>query len=139
MKNFVLIYTCYWIALLSEDNLKEHDLANEIAEIIENQNLIIPYPTLYEFINSKLSRKEQRIKFEDILKKPNIIRISDEKYKEQALDNFFNKSRFYTEDVSLVDEVIKLMLIDKSLKIDYLVTFDKALQNSAISLGKQIV
>lgn len=140
MSNFILIDSCYWIALLDEgSDPREKEMANTIADLIDGKNLVIPYPTLYEFINSRLSRRDQRTKLEAILKKPNVQRINDENYKEQALEMFFANSRLYINDHSLVDEIIKLMLNDKNLKIDYLVTFDRALKNAATSIGKKII
>ena len=140
MSNFILIDSCYWIALLDEGmHVQQKKQADIIADLIQHHNLIIPFPTLYEFINSILSRRDQRFKLENILKKSNVQRISDEKYKEEALDSFFNNSRYYTNDNSLVDEIIKLMLKDDNLKIDYLVTFDQGLKNAATALGKNTI
>jgi predicted nucleic acid-binding protein len=132
----IVIDSCFWIALLDpRDNRENSYKAKMISSDIENEALIIPFPTLYEFVNSRLSRRDARFQFETLLSKPNIIRISDIEYKDQALDNFFTSNRNQYSDISLVDEVIKLILDDRSLKLDFIVTFDKSLLNYAIARG----
>lgn len=140
MKFKILVDTCYWISLYDPtDDPKQTVEAERISEEIENEEIIIPYPTLYEFVNSRLSRREAKVAFEQLLLKPNITCLSDIDYKEKALENFFMKSRNGYSDVSLVDEVIKLIIEDKQLQIDYLVSFDRGLINDALSKGvKQI-
>jgi predicted nucleic acid-binding protein len=132
----IIIDTGFWIALFDPaKNPINNKEANRIADEIENHNLIIPFPTLYEFINSRLSRRESKMAFEKILASPKVIKLSDSKYKDQALKNFFHNSKFANNDVSLVDEIIKLIILDKKLKIDYLAAFDIGLINFANSNG----
>jgi predicted nucleic acid-binding protein len=132
----IIIDTSYWISLYdpTDDPNKTAD-AERISSEIEEEEIIIPFPTLYEFVNSRLSRKEAKLEFEKLLKKPNINRLDDGKYKEKALENFFIKSKYDFTDISLVDEVLKLIIEDKKVKIDYIVSFDSGLINHAISKG----
>ena len=54
----ILLDTGYWIALFSTENEKEkQDVVEYVSELIDENNykVIIPFPTLYEFLNSKLS------------------------------------------------------------------------------------
>lgn len=135
MKFKVIIDTCFWIALLDPKDFVNKSEAERIADLIEDQYLIIPFPTLYEFVNSRLSRRDTKVQFETIISRPNIIKLCDTEYKEIALENFFQKSNSYYSDVSLVDEVIKLILEDKLIGVDYIATFDLGLRNYAQSLG----
>ena len=136
MKLKVVIDTGFWIALLDPTkDLKNSIEAERIAEEIADEELIIPFPTLYEFVNSRLSRRDSKLQFERILNRPNVIKLSDSKYKHNALENFFIKSKSEFTDISLVDEVIKLIIADKDLKIDYIAAFDEGLLNYAISQG----
>lgn len=130
----VLIDSCFWIALYDGGD-SQSEKAEEIAELIDNENIIVPFPTLYEFVNSRLSRRESKIQFELFLKRPNVKLLSDEKYKYEALESFFQKSKFSYTDISLVDEVLNLIVEDVDVKIDYIVSFDQGLINSAISKG----
>lgn len=136
----VLVDTGFWIALY--DPAKKPGLAEEAERIlsdIEDKEIIIPFPTLYEFINSRLSRRESKHEFEKLLQRPNIIRLDDNRYKEKALENFFVRSKYEFSDVSLVDEVLKLIIEDKQVKIDYIVSFDQGLVNDAMSKGVRTV
>src|ERR1035437_4158842 len=112
MKFRIIIDTGFWIALLDPKDFDNKDEAERIAEEIKDEDLIIPFPTLYEFVNSRLSRRDSKIQFETILNRTNIVRLSDTEYKEKALENFFLKSNSEYYDVSLVDEVIKLIIDD---------------------------
>ncbi len=136
MKLKVLVDTCYWISLFDPtDDPRQTVEAERISEEIEDEEIIIPFPTLYEFVNSRLSRREAKIEFEQLLLRPNVTRLNDTKYKEKALENFFIKSKHSHTDISLVDEVLKLIIEDKQLKIDYIVSFDSGLVNDALSKG----
>jgi predicted nucleic acid-binding protein len=137
VNNFnILVDTGFWIALFDpHDDPKNCIEAERIAKMIEQENLVIPFPTLYEFVNSKFSRKESVTEFENLLNRPTINLLSDVEYKENAISNFFEKHRYTYSDLSLVDEILKLILHDKNIQIDYIVTFDSALKNEALSLG----
>ena len=54
-------------------------------------------------------------------------------------DNFFKNTINYNNDVSLVDEIIKGMIEDANLKIDFLISFDKTLNNYANAQGIRTV
>lgn len=132
----ILVDTGFWIALFDPAaNLQYSDEVDRIIEEIMNENIIIPFPTLYEFVNSRLSRRDARDALKHMLDKPNIQKLSDVKYREMALENFFIKSSFSYSDISLVDEVIKLIIDDKMIHIDYIVSFDSGLINDALSKG----
>ncbi len=121
----ILVDTCIWISLFNPVENENHSKALDIINDLENNNILVPWPTLYEFINTKLARrKENLFSFEQTLLKPNVYKISDEKYKEFALEKIFEINRFRYNSVSLVDEIIKQMICDKSLKIDFLATFN---------------
>lgn len=136
MKLKVVLDTGFWIALFDPAKDPKNGVeAERMAEEIEDEDLIIPFPTLYEFVNSRLSRREAKLQLERLLSRPNIIKLSDTKYKDKALENFFMKSKLDYSDVSLVDEILKLIIADKNLKIDYIASFDQGLLNDALSKG----
>lgn len=131
----LIVDTSFWIALYdSEDNKDKQNLISLIAENIHEYQVLIPFPTLYEFLNTKFSRTAMVVDFQKEISKHNYVKIDDTEYKEIALNNFFEKSKYQkNEDVSLVDEIIKLMIDDKNLKTDLIITFDSALENYALS------
>ncbi len=142
MSKTVILDSGYWISLFNpNDHLEYQDLITKFEKIKNHHKILIPYPTLYEFLNSKFSRNHRTNKFHKELLKENIYSmIDDENYKEEALDNFLRNNAYQRgkQDISLVDEVIKLMIDDPNLKTDYIITLDKVLENYARSKGVQI-
>jgi predicted nucleic acid-binding protein len=139
----ILLDTGYWIALFSSENEKEkQDVVEYVSELIDENNytVIIPFPTLYEFLNSKLSRKgRQKFNLEAELSKQKYEKVYDEKYRKKALENFFKQFSFVNYDISLVDEIIKEMIEDTTLKTDIIVTFDNGLKNYARSMNVEVI
>lgn len=136
MKFKIILDTCFWIALFDpRDDIHRNEIASKIAEQINDELLLIPFPSLYEFLKSRLSRRDEKARFENILRKTNVIKVDDSIYRDEALANFFSKSHLEYGDVSLVDEVIKLIIERNPEPIDYIVSFDEALVNEAISRG----
>jgi len=125
-----LLDTGFWIALYNPRKEPEKcQEAETIAELIETENI------MYEFLNSKFSRKNNVLHFEKLISRPNYIKVFDEDYRNKAIENFFNSKRTSNVDISLVDEIIKEMIEDTNLKIDFLISFDVGLKNYAISRG----
>ena len=120
----ILIDTGFWIALYNERDAY-HETANEIMEVVQDTTLLIPWPSLYETVNTRLSKnKNGIINFETLIKRPNTILLDDSEYKENALDYSMENSTKSIRPISLVDSIIREVLSDVSLKIDYLITFN---------------
>jgi predicted nucleic acid-binding protein len=114
----------FWFALYdSEDTY--YTEAKRIAEYLDGSNLIIPFPTLYESINTRFMKNTvARIAFENVLKLPNVTIVDDKQIKNDALQiTFTDKSK--KRNLSLVDNIIRLLLEDINYKVDCLVTFNK--------------
>jgi predicted nucleic acid-binding protein len=126
-KASILIDSCFWIALYTPEEVDRHQKALDLVDDLENNEVLIPWPTLYEFINTRLARrKEYLYAFEQFLLKPNVRKVSDEEYKSAALENVFELNKTRLASISLIDEVLRQMILDDSLKVDYLVTFNKS-------------
>ncbi len=122
--NNIIIDTGFWFALFNKED-QHHKQAVEIVEYLELGNILIPFPTLYETINTKFSKmKEWFSEFEKILNKENVKLINDEEYKNDALNLSLEYSLRKDRPLSLVDNIIRLMLDDDHIKIDYLISFN---------------
>lgn len=131
----VMIDTCFWIALYNpEKHAEKIEEVNTIAELIEDEEIIIPFPTLYEFLNSRFSRKNDALHFHKLISRTNYVKLDDREHREKALESFLEKAINEQNDVSFVDEVMK-SIIESELKIDYLISFDEGLKNFALSRG----
>ena len=123
MKN-VVIDTGFWYALFDSSD-EHHKQALDIYEQIKENNIIIPFPTLYETINTAFSKQSQWMQeFQEIIIQPNITKLFDEQYRDDALRITYFSSIMQNRNLSLVDVIIRLILDDPTVKIDYLVTFN---------------
>ena len=126
MKEVVITDTGFWLGLFT---LKDDYtfLAEEIENIIKDHIIIFPFPCLYETINTKFTRKNRDliIRFEEYISRPNVIKVDDNIYREKALKNVFEGNRFRGSSHSFVDSIIREMILDDNIKIDYLVTFNE--------------
>jgi len=116
--------TGFWIGYFEERD-EHHKEACEVASVIFDYRIICPFPTLYEFLNTRFSRKKDRVEKLDLLiKNLEIKYIFDDKYRNDLVSSFIFKNRGY-QKISAVDIVINQILEDVNIKIDYLVTFNK--------------
>ena len=125
LKRTVLIDTCFWFAFY-DANDQYHNQAIEIFETIEHAEIVIPWPTFYEVLNTRFVKQRQWLdKFEKFINRSNIYRLDDKFYKEKALEATFRMSLIKKRDISLVDHIIRQILSDENVNINYLVTFNK--------------
>jgi predicted nucleic acid-binding protein len=124
MSKNIITDTGFWIGYFEERD-DYHTEAVNIASLLFENRIICPFPSLYEFLNTRFARNIRKInKYELLLKKLDIEYIYDEEYRINSIDNYIlynKKSKF----VSLVDLIINRMIEDVNVKIDYMVTFNK--------------
>jgi predicted nucleic acid-binding protein len=121
----IVLDSCFWIAYFDpRDN--QHKDAREWSEFIFDHHVFCPFPTFYEFLNTRFSRNgHNQIKELDILmSKRTLNLIYDDNYRKNILDSYVKNNKYYPQ-FSLVDMVINEMIDDPSLKIDYLFTYNK--------------
>jgi predicted nucleic acid-binding protein len=120
----IIVDSGFWFALydIYDDY---HTRANNIVEYLDVSNIIIPFPTLYESLNTKFMKNTvAKIAFESILKRSNVTIVNDDLIKADALKiTFTDESK--KRNLSLVDNIIRLILDDVNYKIDYLITFNR--------------
>ncbi|RLD55989.1 MAG: hypothetical protein DRJ05_12040 [Bacteroidetes bacterium] len=125
MNKHFLIDTGFWIALFFQED-DYHAEASYIYDKIKNGKLIIPWPTLYETLRTKFVKSPNKLKqLQKIFGYNNTFKLSDDKFKESALENSFNDNIKYNHNKSLVDSLLLEILKDTNIKVDYLISFDK--------------
>ena len=123
----VIVDTNFWFALFDKSD-ERHSDADRIMKEINKSKILIPWPTLYEILNTKFMDKSNLIaltNFEKIIKNQNIELLDDNKYRDIALFESFETSKNKKWDLSLVDTIIRHILVDLNLKKDYLLTFNE--------------
>ncbi len=128
-QKYLLTDSGFWIALLDkQSNVLQHETAVSIIELVERNKftVLIPWPTLYEFVNTRLARRQKQLfQFEDYLQKPNIQLLDESEYRELSLKKAFQQAKFGFLTHSLVDSVIRGILEDKKVRIDFFATFNQ--------------
>ena len=121
---YARVNTGIWIAMF--DPRDQHRAkVEEITEYLDLCHLILPWPTLYETLRTRMSRNRSALQsFEKYLKRPRISFLDDEPYREIALRIAFSSSLQEYRPLSMVDCLIRLILDDINVKVDYLVTFN---------------
>jgi predicted nucleic acid-binding protein len=123
--NNILIDTGFWIALYDRRD-SYNRIANDMFDYLALGNVIIPYPSLYETINTRFAKNMPGMKnFKMLLERTNFQLLDDADYKEFALESAFNFAFNSKRSLSLVDMVIRQMLADERQKIDYLISFNQ--------------
>ena len=120
----ILIDSCFWYALFDKSD-EHYNKAQNLLKYLEFGKIILPYPTLYETLNTRfVKRREWTTIFNEYMHKETTILVGDDKYKEKALFNTMNSSIKSLRPMSLVDMIIRFMLDDVNLNIDAFITFN---------------
>ena len=120
----IIVDTGFWRALC-DPNDAYYDASLEIHDKFFGRNgyrVLIPYPSMYELINTKFVKNKTQLKQLDkeIADANTVTKIYDEKYRDVAYKEMIQSKR----SLSLVDCIIRAMVEDGSLKIKGLVTFN---------------
>ena len=124
MSKNIIADSGFWFALFYErDN--HHDAALRIEKNIEHLNLLIPWPTLYETINTRFAkRSECRQGLKRYIDKESTVKIDDAPYKDEAILQVISPQA--KRAFSAVDYIIRSILEDPDVKTDALITFNEA-------------
>ena len=119
-----LVDTGYWFALLdSHDEHHAHAVAK--SDTLLRLQYVIPWPVMYETLCTRLTRRPLAVKqFEQLLKRPNALKLDDTKYRDEALAIALDTTKPHPNTLSAVDAVLRLVLDDSSTRIDCMFTFN---------------
>lgn len=124
----VVVDSCFWFSLLKNRDSDYHCEAVKIYEMLNEIGVcfIIPYPSLYETINTRLMKEGHREKarwfFTQLMSNANFVIASDDLYRHTAFQNTISEQN--DRGISFVDNIIRGMLMDKASQIKALVTFN---------------
>jgi len=122
--NNIIVDTGFWFALYREKDA-HHNKAVKLSEYLDIGEVIIPFPSLYETINTHFTKRvEYMDSFKRFINRKNVHLVDDSPYKDSALDLTINSSINLKRSLSLVDMIIRLMISDVKMNIKYLLTFN---------------
>jgi len=87
----LIVDSCVWFALLDESDDK-HCYADKIKKVLDLHELIVPFPTLYETINTRLARNEYHQMeglFGQLYKEGHVTLVPDTEYRPKIRTTFF--------------------------------------------------
>lgn len=120
----VVVDTGFWYALCDPgDGL--HKEAGAKAHYLDEMNVLIPWPCLYETFRTQFARKRPAVqRLETLLRKPHVELLDDAPYRDPGLDDAIRSGIAGKRPISLVDMVIRLILDDTGVRTDCLLTFN---------------
>lgn len=102
-----------------------HTQAKSKAEWVEAFRVIVPWPILYETVNTRLARRPDRVaRFERILRRPDTELLDDSPYRLDAYENTLARAKAQRQPASLVDSVLQAVLGDVNVRVDAMLTFN---------------
>jgi predicted nucleic acid-binding protein len=123
----VLIDTGFWLALYDGRD-PYHRAASGKSEVIDKAHLAVPWPTLYETVNTRFCKNSSGMaQFDLLLRESRTTLIDDTPYREDALRaTVVRETRRPPRLISLVDMIMRFILDDVNVRIDALLTFDES-------------
>jgi predicted nucleic acid-binding protein len=121
---YVLADTGVWFAMFYRGDQHAEEI-EEKSELFDRCRVVLPWPTLYEALRTKMMRNRYALqRFKSFLRQPHVQYLDDNSYREEALELAFESSLRQCRPLSMVDCLIRLVLADVNVKLDYLATFN---------------
>lgn len=121
---YALADTGVWYGVF-DDRDQWYREALKKAEYFEYVQIVIPWPTLYETLRTTFVKNVRALQqFELFLKSPNVLFLDDTSYRDKAFDLSLDSSLRRKRPLSMVDCLLRLLIDDPTIKIDYLFTFN---------------
>ena len=123
MNGGLLVDTGYFIALHDERDA-HNATAKRHERLLELRPVVLPWPVLYETINTRFARRPKVLMHIDaIIAKESTLLLDDSPYREAAYRQVRQTSR--KRPLSLVDAVLRAVIEDVNVHISALLTFNE--------------
>ncbi|MBI5590754.1 MAG: hypothetical protein HY881_09750 [Deltaproteobacteria bacterium] len=122
---YALADTGVWYGIFDSRDSRYNEAQSKV-EFFDLFTIVIPWPTVYETLRTRFVRNRTGLQlFEIFLKTHHIVYIDDDIYKNEALDLSIESSLRKRRPLSMVDCLLRLIIDDPNVKIDYLLTFNQ--------------
>lgn len=119
---FALCDSGFWIALLDSRDA-HHQKALGIYSQLELWHALLPWPALYEVASTRLARDARKLeRLNRELRSQGVHKLQDGPYRESALEKTLAPPPH--QALSLVDSVMREMIVDVNVKMHAFVTFN---------------
>lgn len=121
MAKNIIADSCFWFGLLDKRD-PYHSKACKIESTVSVHNVVVPWPSLYESLNTRVMRSYlKRERFKSYIKRSSTKLLDDRPYRDSSLQYVLEQR---STTFSLVDHVIRSMLGDPNISVDALITFN---------------
>ena len=122
--NTLLVDSGFFFALFDPRD-QHHAAARDKQEWLEMFSVVMPWPILYETINTRFMRRPETIaRFESLMNAPETEFLDDSPYRLEAYEDTLRRAKMRREAVSLVDAVLHAILDDTNVRIGAMLTFN---------------
>ena len=124
MANKILVDTGFWYAFFDKKDCHRSEAESIADRYFDNSayEILVPFPTMYELLRTRfIKNKVVLSQIKQMFLSAGITKIYDDVYRDSALELTLCEPR---RNISLVDNIIRLMLDDKELGAKGLVTFN---------------
>jgi hypothetical protein len=121
-----LLDTGFWISLCDPKDLtRPKEVIEEIYDRIAAHEIVLPWPVVYETLRTKFVRNKIALElFGKEIKASRVKMLDDSVYREIALELVFESSLRNKRPLSFVDCVLRAIIDDIDVKVDYFITFN---------------
>lgn len=120
----VLVDSGFFFALVNARD-QHHCEALDKQEWLDLFPAVLPWPILYETINTRLIRDPDKVaQFERLANAPETEFIDDSPYREAAYEDVIARAKARRSPLSLVDAIIRSIITDPDIKVDAILTFN---------------
>ena len=124
MANRILVDTGFWYAVFDKNDCHREQALGMLEKYFDNAayEVAVPFPTMYELLRTKFVKNKSALnEIRQMFQCGRITRVYDDCYRTAALDMTLSEPK---RNISLVDNIIRLMLDDKALSTKGLITFN---------------
>ena len=119
----VLIDSGFFMALFNERD-QHHASARQLEEWLDFMPIILPWPILYETVNTRLARQPENLaKFGAIVRLPETLLLDDAPYREDSFAAVLAQNPA-NGSLSLVDAVLCSVIEDVNVPVSAILTFN---------------
>ena len=87
---------------------------------------VLPWPILYETINTRLVGNPERIaQIERLANAPDTEFIEDSPYRRTAYEDVIARAKAMNQPLSLVDAILHSIIADRDVRVDAMLTFNR--------------
>ena len=122
----VVLDTGVWYALCdARDTSVPRKRVEDIYRRLEFHRVVLPWPVAYETLRTRFTKNKLALeRFEREARNPKTIFFDDSPYRKSAYELVFESGLRSSRPLSMVDCLIRLLIEDVQVKVDFVVTFN---------------